>query len=76
VARLSAGETQRAALARALAGACGLLIVDEPSSRLDLANAARVADLLQAATKEQRQTVVCATHDPELIGRADHVIEL
>jgi putative ABC transport system ATP-binding protein len=76
VARLSAGEAQRAALARALAGARGLLIVDEPSSRLDQANAARVAELLSAAAARECQTVICATHDPELIGRADHLIEL
>ena len=76
VARVSAGEAQRAALARALAGARGLLIVDEPSSRLDQANALRVADLLSAAAAEDRQTVICATHDPEIVGRADFVIEL
>jgi ABC-type lipoprotein export system ATPase subunit len=76
VSRLSAGEAQRAALARALAGARGLLIVDEPSSRLDQAGAARVADLLSAAAATEGQTVICATHDPELIARADHMIEL
>ena len=44
--RLSAGEAQRLALARALAGARGLLIVDEPTSRQDEANARAVAALL------------------------------
>jgi ABC-type lipoprotein export system ATPase subunit len=76
VARLSAGERQRVALARAMAGARGLLIVDEPTSRLDEANAAAVAELLARAASEDRQTVVCATHDPLVIRRADRVIEL
>jgi ABC-type lipoprotein export system ATPase subunit len=76
VARLSAGERQRVALARAMAGARGLLIVDEPTSRLDEANAAAVADLLVRATSEDGQTVICATHDPQVIRRADRVIEL
>jgi ABC-type lipoprotein export system ATPase subunit len=72
VARLSAGEAQRVALARALACARGLLLVDEPTSRLDEANAVMVAELLKA----ERQTVVCATHDPELVRRADSILRL
>ncbi len=76
VARLSAGEAQRVALARALASARGLLIVDEPTSRLDQATAANVAELLAAAAGEDHQTVICATHDAELIRRAHDVLEL
>jgi putative ABC transport system ATP-binding protein len=76
VSRLSAGEGQRVALARALAGASGLLIVDEPTSRLDEANAAAVAELLAVAAAEDGQTVVCATHDPEVIRHADEVVAL
>jgi ABC-type lipoprotein export system ATPase subunit len=72
VARLSAGEAQRVALARALACARGLLLLDEPTSRLDEANAVMVAELLRT----EHQTVVCATHDPEVVRRADHVLEL
>ena len=76
VARLSAGEAQRVALARALASARGLLIVDEPTSRLDEANAVAVADLLAAAAAQDGQTVICATHDEEVIRRADDVVAL
>jgi ABC-type lipoprotein export system ATPase subunit len=74
--RLSAGEAQRLALARALAGARGLLIVDEPTSRQDETNARAVAALLAAAAHADGQTVICATHDPAVIGQADHVIAL
>ena len=74
--RLSAGETQRLALARALASARGLLIVDEPTSRQDENNAGAVAALLAAAAHEEGQTVICATHDPAVIGRADKVLAL
>jgi ABC-type lipoprotein export system ATPase subunit len=76
VARLSAGEAQRVALARALASARGLLIVDEPSSRLDEAGAGAIAELLAAAAANDGQTVVCATHDPQVIRHADEVIAL
>jgi ABC-type lipoprotein export system ATPase subunit len=76
VSRLSAGEAQRVALARALASARGLLIVDEPTSRLDESNAGRVAELLVQAAAQDGQTVICATHDPQLIQRADEVLRL
>ena len=74
--RLSAGEAQRLALARALASARGLLIVDEPTSRQDERNARAVAALLAAAAHEEGQTVICATHDPAVISQADHVVVL
>jgi ABC-type lipoprotein export system ATPase subunit len=76
VQRLSAGEGQRVALARALACANGLLIVDEPTSRLDEANAAAVARLLAQTAADDGQTVICATHDPEVIRHADDVLDL
>jgi putative ABC transport system ATP-binding protein len=74
--RLSAGEAQRLALARALASARGLLIVDEPTSRQDETNARAVAALLAAAAHQEGQTVICSTHDPAVIGQADHVVTL
>lgn len=74
--RLSAGEAQRLALARALASARGLLIVDEPTSRLDEANATMTAELLSAAARLDGQTVLCATHDERLLALADNVVDL
>jgi ABC-type lipoprotein export system ATPase subunit len=70
VSRLSAGEAQRVALGAALAGARGLLLVDEPTSRLDRTGAVLVARTLTAAAAAG-QTVICATHDEELIRGAD-----
>jgi ABC-type lipoprotein export system ATPase subunit len=75
VARLSAGETQRVALARALASSQGLLILDEPTSRLDEVNAKTLAALLTSAARTG-QTIICATHDPHLISQADEVMHL
>jgi ABC-type lipoprotein export system ATPase subunit len=76
VERLSAGEAQRVALARALACANGLLIVDEPTSRLDEETAAAMADLLAATAEQDGHTVVCATHDASVIRRAHAVVTL
>ncbi len=76
VSRLSAGEAQRVALARALASARGLVIVDEPTSRLDERAAADVARLLADTAARDAQTVICATHDERLIAHADEVVDL
>jgi ABC-type lipoprotein export system ATPase subunit len=75
VERLSAGEVQRVALARAMAAARGLLILDEPTSRLDEASAELVAELIRRAARGG-QTVICATHDARVTDRADEVLSM
>ncbi|HMB78587.1 MAG TPA: ATP-binding cassette domain-containing protein, partial [Vicinamibacterales bacterium] len=76
VARLSQGERARVAIARAAASRCALLLADEPTSRLDGANAIGVAVLLGRLARETGAAVVCATHDPLVIEQADTQISL
>jgi ABC-type lipoprotein export system ATPase subunit len=76
VSRLSAGEQVRVAMARALAAEPQLLLVDEPTARLDQANALTLAALLARLARETGAAVVCATHDPLLIEQADAELAL
>jgi putative ABC transport system ATP-binding protein len=76
VARLSSGERGRVAIARALAPRPKLLLADEPTSRLDQANAIAVGTLFVRLAREYGAAVVCATHDPLLIEQADETLRL
>jgi putative ABC transport system ATP-binding protein len=73
---LSGGEQQRVAIARALAQRPELLLCDEPTGHLDSDTGRRVLDLIDAARKEFGFSMVVATHDPQVAGRADRTAEL
>ncbi|HKA50454.1 MAG TPA: ABC transporter ATP-binding protein [Candidatus Dormibacteraeota bacterium] len=75
-ARLSGGELQRVAMARALANHPQVLLADEPTGNLDEASAGRVMDLLERLREERGCTLVVITHNPELAARADHRLRL
>ena len=74
-ARLSAGELRRVALARALLRPAGLLLLDEPTTNLDLASAELVAAAIEGLPRSA--TVLVVTHD-ELFARrvCDRVVRV
>jgi ABC-type lipoprotein export system ATPase subunit len=76
VGRLSQGERARVAIARAIAPRPALLVADEPTSRLDGANALAVAFLLVRLARDTGAAIVCATHDPLVIEQADDRLAL
>lgn len=76
VTTLSGGEQRRIAVARALATEAPLLLLDEPTSNLDLEHALQLADLLRRLTQAGRGVLV-ASHDLNLLGpRCDRVVLL
>ena len=64
--QLSGGERQRAMLARALAQQPSLLVLDEPTSHLDLRYQAETAALIQRVNAERGMTVLLVSHDLNL----------
>ncbi len=74
--RLSGGEQQRAALARALVSRPALVLADEPTGNLDGDNAERVLELLSSLVREDGATLLIATHSPEAAGRMDRSLRI
>ncbi len=74
VAQLSAGEQQRAAIARALVSAPSLLLADEPTGNLDPQTAANVVELLIALCQEHRTTALIVTHNEQVAQRCDRTL--
>ena len=75
-AQLSGGEQQRAALAAVMATRAPIVLADEVTGELDSANAGLLLDLLADVHRDERMTLVLATHDPAVSARANRVVEL
>jgi putative ABC transport system ATP-binding protein len=74
--RLSVGEAQRLALARALARSPEVLLLDEPTSALDVTSKEGIEQLVRQLADEGL-TVVLVSHDPRHAAElADHVVEV
>lgn len=73
--RLSSGEKQLVHVARALAQAPEILLLDEPCSHLDLMNTRKILTLMKTIA-EQGRTVVFTTHDPNAAAAVAHGIML
>jgi putative ABC transport system ATP-binding protein len=75
-AKLSAGERQRVAVARALANDPRLLLADEPTGSLDSESGRVVLSLLAKICHSQGLAVLLATHDPAALDFADRALQL
>ena len=74
--KLSGGEQQRVAIARALVHEPLLVLADEPTGNLDEETGDKVLNLLLELTREAGKTLLMATHNPEIVPRADRVCRI
>lgn len=73
---LSFGQSQRAAVARAVVNKPGLILADEPTSNLDDRSADAALDVLLAQASACNATLVIATHDRRIKDRVEHQLTL
>ena len=74
--RLSGGEQQRVAVARALANEPAVLLADEPTGNLDRRNSEIVADIFKELSEKGGQSIVMVTHDLSLANRARRLVRM
>ena len=74
--KLSGGEQQRVAVARALANRPLLVLADEPTGNLDEATADRVFDQFVGLVRDHGSAALVATHNERLAAKMDRVLRL
>lgn len=71
--KLSGGEQQRIAIARALATGAKVLLADEPTGNLDRENTLHILDILKKFAHDEGYCVIVVTHDQEVASMSDRI---
>jgi putative ABC transport system ATP-binding protein len=74
--KLSGGEQQRVAIARALVNKPAIILADEPTGELDTETSLEIIKLLKNLNKNEGQTFIIVTHNPEVAKVCDRIIHL
>jgi putative ABC transport system ATP-binding protein len=75
-AKLSLGQQQRVAVARALANRPKLVLADEPTGSLDAGNAQQALELIRKLCSEVGATLLLVSHDQQITGQFPRVVKL
>lgn len=70
--RLSGGEKQRIAIARALINNPEIILADEPTGNLDIENSNMIVDIFLKLAHEYDKCVIMVTHNPDIAKLCDH----
>lgn len=71
---LSGGQKQRVAIARALANRPQIILADEPTGNLDSVSSSEIMDIFVRLNREEGNTMIIVTHEPEIAKYADRII--
>ena len=74
--RISGGEQQRVAVARAVVAEPSIILADEPTANLDTAMSHELIDLMRRLNAERGATFLFATHDSRLLDRVSRLVTL
>ena len=75
-AELSGGQKQRIAIARAIVMKPSLLLADEPTASVDLANQENIMTLIREVCTADNVAVLLVTHSPDIASRFDRIVRL
>ena len=73
---ISGGEKQRVAIARALASGAKIILADEPTGNLDVANGEKIIELLCNLAHDDNYLVIVVTHDLGITKVVDEVLQM
>lgn len=74
--KMSGGQQQRTAIARALINQPKMILADEPTGNLDSDSTEMIYELLRKINQESKTTFIIITHDQRIAEKADRIIEI
>lgn len=74
--KMSGGQQQRTAIARALINNPKIILADEPTGNLDTDSTENIYDLLRSINEEYKTTFIIITHDRRIAEKADRIVEI